>query len=294
VNVEGRVVAVTGAGSGIGAAIAREAARRGAAAVAIIDIDEAAAQGISHEISMSGTPAAAYRCDIAEPGEVEQTAFEVTSDLGTPGLVCANAGIFTDPAPLLTETPQNLNWALSVNVVGAWATLRSFGNRMRESNSPGWLLVTASEHSLGAPHPGSGAYTISKHAVLGLADVFRSELPAHIGISVLIPGLVATGLSRSGIHRPAVFGGPTSESENSRLVLAHGMDPAVVAGAALDGVQADSFLIATHSHVFKNWQRRCLDVERAFDRLAHSDIPDKSYEVMEVVARLRNAAPQED
>jgi NAD(P)-dependent dehydrogenase (short-subunit alcohol dehydrogenase family) len=90
---------------------------------------------------------------------------------------------------------------------------------MAASEDPGWLLVTASEHSVGVPHPGNGAYTISKHAVLGLADVLRSELPSQIGISALIPGLVATGLSRSGIHRPIAFGGPAAESNDARMVL---------------------------------------------------------------------------
>ena len=65
-RIEGRAVAITGAGSGIGAAIAREAARRGVAAIAVIDIDEAAGQQISREISVSGMAAKAYRCDRSE------------------------------------------------------------------------------------------------------------------------------------------------------------------------------------------------------------------------------------
>jgi len=66
---------------------------------------------------VSGMAAKAYRCDVADPDEVEQVAFEVISDLGVPGLVCANAGVLTDRVPLLSETPQNLNWALSINVI---------------------------------------------------------------------------------------------------------------------------------------------------------------------------------
>ena len=59
-RIEGRVVAISGAGSGIGAAIAREAARRGAAAITVIDIDEAAGQQISREISVSGPSGGSY------------------------------------------------------------------------------------------------------------------------------------------------------------------------------------------------------------------------------------------
>jgi hypothetical protein len=89
-------------------------------------------------------------------------------------------------------------------------------------------------------------------------------------------------------YRAIAFGGPAAESNDARMVLTQGMDPAVVARAALDGVETETFLIATHSHVRAYWQRRCQDIEQAFDVLAHSDIPDESYDVMEVAARLRS------
>jgi NAD(P)-dependent dehydrogenase (short-subunit alcohol dehydrogenase family) len=285
VNIAGRVVAITGAGSGIGAALAREAANRGASAVAVIDIDDAAAGAVAQELTATGTTANAYTCDIADPNAVEQLAEDVTTDLGLPGLVCANAGVST-AAMLLDESPATLNWVLSVNVIGTWATLRAFGRRMATAADPGWLLVTASEHALGVPYPGNGFYTMSKHAVLGLADVLRHELPQHVGISALLPGLVATGMSRSGRHRPPQFGGPVAESEAARALLAQGMDAGVVARAALDGVDKEQFLIATHAHARAYWQRRCTDIDTAFTVLADTDIGDESYDVMEIAARL--------
>jgi NAD(P)-dependent dehydrogenase (short-subunit alcohol dehydrogenase family) len=286
VNLTGRVVAVTGAGSGIGAAMAREAAARGATAVAVIDLDEDAARAVADDLAATGVAANAYRCDVADSEAVEQTAAAVTADLGVPGLVCANAGVGTDVTPLLDESPDTLNWVLSVNVVGTWATLRAFGRRMVAAQDPGWLLVTASEHSLGLPFPGNGSYTMSKHAVLGMADVLRAELPDHVGISALLPGLVATGLARSATRRPDKFGGPGAESDGARMLLAHGMAPEVVAHAAFDGVAREQFLIATHAHAQRYWQKRSGDIDDAFTALAATDIPNDSYDVMDVVARL--------
>jgi len=292
VNVERRVIAVTGAGSGIGAALAREAATRGAAAIAVIDLERDAARRVAEEVSAAGTPAQAYQCDIADPDAVEQMASDVVCDFGEPVLVCANAGVGGEVKPLLAESPANLNWILSVNVVGTWATLSAFGRHIVAAKKRGWLLVTASEHSLGVPFPGNAFYTMSKHAVLALADVLRRELPPHIGVSALLPGLVATAFSRSTTRRPAEFGGPGTESETTRALLAQGMDPAVVARAAFDGVQAEQFLIATHAHACRYWQQRCVDIEKAFTVLADSEIGDVSYDVTEVAARLSKQTTQ--
>lgn len=283
------MVAITGAGNGIGAALAREAANRGAAAIAVIDLDLDAARRVANEVSAAGTPAQSYQCDVADSDALDEVAGRVVSDFDAPALVRANAGVGSEVKPLLAESPANLKWILSVNVVGAWATLSAFGRRMIAAEEPGWLLVTASEHSLGVPFPGNGFYTMSKHAVLALADVMRHELPPHVGISALLPGLVATAFSRSTTRRPAEFGGPGAENETARALLAQGMDPAIVARAAFDGVHAEEFLIATHAHARRYWQQRCTDIDQAFTVLAEGEIGSVSYDVMEIAARL--AAP---
>jgi short-subunit dehydrogenase len=156
---------------------------------------------------------------------------------------------------------------------------------MVQASEPGWLLVTASEHAIGIPFPGNGFYTLTKHAVLGLADVLRRELPANVGISAMIPGLVATGLWRSGSLRPNELGGPTPDGDQARELLAHGMDPAVVAARALDGVVAERFLIATHRHAKRYFDERTADVIEAFDAMTQTGA-DESYDVMEIVSHL--------
>lgn len=289
-NIEGRIVAVTGAASGIGAALAEKAASRGAAAVAVIDLDQKAAQEVAKRITAGGAKAQAYGVDIADHEAVAEVATRVAADLGTPGLVCANAGVNPDPAPLLDGDVRNLMWTLSVNVVGTWATLRAFGRLMAAETAPGRLLVTASEHAIGVPFPGNGFYTASKHAVLGLADVMRRELPEHLGISVVLPGLVATGLWRSGSNRPDSLGGPSSADELAQALLARGMDAGDVADLALDGALDGRFLIATHAHAHRYAEARSDDVTEAFRALRATGRPEVSYDVMEIFAELTNAA----
>jgi len=285
-KLEGRVVAVTGAASGIGAALAISAAGRGARAVAVIDIDAEGAEQTARRLRDLGVHGAAFECDVADVAWVEQVAAEVVDVIGVPGLLCANAGVNTPPARLLDGDVDDLRWALSVNVVGTWATITSFGRRMTESADPGWFLLTASEHAVGVPFAGNGFYTASKHAVLGLGDVLRRELPARVGVSVVVPGLVATGLWRSGSLRPEALGGPVAGNEMSRRVIAAGMDPVVVAERALDGVAAERFLIATHPHVRAFAEQRTADGIEAFDALGPGD--DRSFDVPTIIAAIRS------
>jgi NAD(P)-dependent dehydrogenase (short-subunit alcohol dehydrogenase family) len=285
VNLFGRTVAITGAASGIGAALAQEAVSRGAGAVAVIDLDAEGAKATAEQIEGRDTRSAAFGCDIGDTEQVEWVATEVARTLGIPGLVCANAGVNTAASPLLDGKARDLQWALSVNVVGTWATLRAFGQLMVQSAQPSWLLVTASEHAIGVPFAGNGFYTLTKHAVLGLADVLRRELPDHVGISAMIPGVAATGLWRSGSLRPDELGGPEPANDFARELLERGMDPALVAARALDGVAAEHFLIATHPHAKRYFDERAADVAEAFDALAQTDA-DESYDVMEIVAQL--------
>jgi len=287
VRIQGHTVAVTGAGGGIGAALALSAAARGASAVAVIDIDSAAARETARRVRELGVASAAFGCDVADLTQIEQVADEVCQTIGVPDLLCANAGVNTPPTRLLDGDVNDLRWALSVNVVGTWATITSFGRPMVADGDQGWFLLTASEHAVGVPFAGNGFYTASKHAVLALGDVLRHELPPGFGVSVMIPGLTATGLWRSGSRRPEEFGGPLADSEMAQRVIAAGMDPMVVAERALDGVGAQRFLIATHPHVRAYTDQRTSEMTAAFDVLGNTG-GDESFDVSAIIASIRS------
>ncbi len=288
---------VTGGGNGIGAALAVEAANRGASAVAVVDVDVDAAAETVDRIGALGLAATAHRCDVSDAEAVETLADELVSTHGLPGLVCANAGVMVPTSPLLDMAPGDIEWLVGVNIRGVVHTIQSFGRRMVANEAGGRLLVTGSEHSLGVPHLMGAPYTASKHAVLGLCDVLRGELPDHVEVSVLMPGLTSSRLWNAMSTRPDRFGGRRDgDPQSGAFMDATGMAADTVAARALDGVDADHFMIPTHYNARAYAEARFAEASEAFDRLAEIDTTDYDVNtlVAELMAQLEAAGEESD
>lgn len=271
---------VTGGASGIGRALV-EALVAGGARVVVADIDGSKARDVAAAVG-GGTVAAA--CDVSRHEDVEALARTAEESLnGVPNLVFANAGAMLG-RPVLKATVDELDWIVGVNVRGAWSTLSVFARRMIAAGTEGRLCVTASEHSLGMQHAGAGLYTATKHAVLGLADVLRAELPPTVGLTVFCPGLVATDLPRTQRLGPG-RGDPRREAF-AEAVQARGMPPSEAAAACLAGVARGDFLVVTHAASFKAAQARAREVEAAFAAQAPWTEDADRYDVNRVIAAV--------
>lgn len=283
-QIRGKKAVVTGGGSGIGRAISLALAERGCDVV-VADVDREAASAVAREVAEKGVRGVAARCDVTNLESVEALAEHAWSELGGVDLLFNNAGVIGGTVLLDSEAPD-LRWILEVNLVGVWHGCSVFGKRFRDQGTPAWIVNTGSEHSLGCAHPGVGFYTASKHAVLGLSDVLRREVPENIGVSVLCPGMVRTEIWNAGRNRPDRFGGQAASDPIAQTLLAQGMAAEEIGRRAVEGVEAEEFLIVTHSHARRYAQERWEAISSAFDRQAPYREEDERYDVNKAVERM--------
>ena len=189
---EDTVAVVTGGGSGIGRGIALALARAGSTVV-VADIDPARVVAVATELQSIGVgptrpEAMGVACDVTDRAAVEQLADVAWDRYGHVDLVANNAGVFPHFSSILDLEEDDARWVLDVNLMGVWYGCGVFGKRFVEQGTPAHILNTGSENSVGVPHTHAAIYTASKHAVLGLSDVLRRELPDFVGVSVLCRG----------------------------------------------------------------------------------------------------------
>lgn len=194
-GLRGRVILVTGAGAGIGAAGAREFARRGALPV-LMDVDAGLAQAAAESI---GPQAMAVAGDVCEMADCEAAVAAALERHGRLDAAWANAGIASF-GPLSHTDPQAWRRCIDVNVIGVFNTLRAALPPVRAQR--GYLLASASAASFAHP-PMMSAYAASKAAVEAMCNAWRIELAAHgVGVGVMHASWVRTPLVEEGEMHP--------------------------------------------------------------------------------------------
>jgi len=183
---------VTGAGSGIGAAIADRFAQAGAK-VAVVDRDGAAAATVAARLAAAGAAAIAFTCDVTRQEAVGAVAGEVVARLGTCGILVNNAGILR-PGPLESVSIEGWNEVLAVNLTGYLIAAQAFGAGMIKAGR-GSVIHIASIAGANT-QPRSGAYSASKAGVLQLSKQLAVEWGPHgVRSNAILPGLIRTPLS---------------------------------------------------------------------------------------------------
>jgi len=196
----GRVCVVTGAGGGIGRAVALGMAGAGASVV-LLDRDEASCRATEAALRPTGATVLAIACDIADPASVA-AAEAASRAIGPCDILVNNAGMLL-PGSLATVALEDWNRLLSVNLTGYLLCAQAFGRAMVERGS-GAIVHTAS--IAGSNAQGfSGAYSVSKAGVLMLSRQLAVEWGPHgVRSNVLSPGLVRTPMSESFYTTPGV------------------------------------------------------------------------------------------
>ena len=194
--LENHIAVVTGAGSGIGRAIAAGYAREGAQ-VALLDINAAAAEQAAQEIREAGGQAASFALDVTKRGDCVTVAKRVAAQVGPVSILVNNAGInrrnaFTGEAEAVIKDWDDI---ISINLNGTFNVTHAFLEPLRATK--GRVVNIASVQSfVHVRTPNSTAYTTSKHGVLGFTRALAAELGKHgVRVNAIGPGLIETPLN---------------------------------------------------------------------------------------------------
>jgi len=262
-DIDGKVVVITGAGSGIGRALAQSAAAIGAEAVICTDLDAGTAAETAESI---GSTATATALDVADERAIEALVAQTEANLGRIDLFVSNAG-YGQPGGLDLPTED---WMRMMNV-HTWSHLaaaRAVIPGMLERGH-GYLLNTASAAGL-LTQINSGAYAVSKHAAVAFAEwVAINYGDRGIGVSVLCPQAVRTNI-----------GGPRRPGQQAKGQAGYDgvLEPETVADACIEAIREERFLVLPHPEVETYFQRKANDYDRWLngmrrfrDRIASGD-----------------------
>jgi 3-hydroxybutyrate dehydrogenase len=213
---------ITGAGSGIGKAIAEAFAREGAC-VAIADLDFSAAQAVSKEINSAGGRATPTQMDVVNEDQVNAGFEQVVREFGGVDVLVNNAGIQIIN-PIVNFSLADWRKLIAIHLDGSFLATRAAMRAMIANGRGGTILYMGSVHSHIAS-PNKSAYVAAKHGILGLAKAVAKEGAKHgIRSNVICPGFVRTPLVEKQIPEQAQQLGITEEEVIKNVMLRETVD----------------------------------------------------------------------
>ena len=201
-QLKGRIAVVTGAASGIGLGLVDAFVAEGMRVV-MADRNEEALSAQAARLRDGGADVHAVVTDVSDPDSVEALADAVVDRFGGLHVAVNNAGI-VNGGYAWELSLEEWHRVLNVNLFGVIHGVRSFVPRIIATGEEGHVVNTASMAAV-LPLPQLGPYVVAKHGVLGLSDVVRADLDkigAPIGVSVLMPGMIRTGMNPIGSVSP--------------------------------------------------------------------------------------------
>lgn len=270
-DLRNRVALITGAGGGIGRALAAALAAEGMA-LSLLDVDAESLTATQQALARSGSQARLRTAvvDVADHEAVAAAVSGTVDEFGSLDLVCSNAGILR-PGAVWEQPPEVWAQIMSVNLLGT-VNLVSAAMPHMLARGAGHVMVTIGATALfTAPFSPPGSYAVSKHALLAYAETLFEELTvigAPVGVTVLCP----TGVRSAIAGAPAVADGDVVRRpeiwrrvEALREFIAAGIDPADLAELAIQAVRERRFWVFPDESIPRRALHRANYIERGAD-----------------------------
>jgi NAD(P)-dependent dehydrogenase (short-subunit alcohol dehydrogenase family) len=258
-DLDGRVVMVTGGAGGLGAALCRRFAQDGAY-VAVVDLDQARCDELAAEVGGFGVSA-----DVCDEVALRDAVDRVTREMGHIDVFHSNAGSGDDADVFADDADWQHAWQL--NVMASVYAVRAVLPSMLE-RADGYLLGTASGAALTC-EPGSMAYSVTKHAMLDLYELLSIQYHGRgIRVSCFCP---------FGMLTPMLLGGASSAAEMTPSVqigLRGAVTPEDAAEAVAKGIRDERFLILSHPEALTYFGRKAADYDRWLHGMRRAYQPD--------------------
>ena len=272
-ELAGKTAFVTGGASGIGLAMGRAFAEAGMK-VMLADIETEALAAAVKSLHNFGPAVRSVICDVADPAGVERAAKASFDAFGNVHVVCNNAGVAAGGG-IDNISLDNWRWVVDVNLMGVVHGVRSFLPHIRGHGEGGHIVNTASMAGM-INGMGFSPYAATKFAVVSMSEGLAPQLkPLGIGVSVLCPGFVRTGIGESGRNRPDRYGPTQPLDPNSAAAamvaeiarrLQAGLEPSVVAAKVLDAVRNDELYVFTHPEMREFLDERFAAIQAAMEK----------------------------
>ncbi|WP_328891625.1 SDR family NAD(P)-dependent oxidoreductase [Streptomyces sp. NBC_00316] len=228
-DLTGRRALVTGAGHGIGAAVARGLAAAGADVVVHYGHSAADAENVAAEIGGLGVKAKALQADVTDARQVGGLVEEAAGFLGGIDILVTNAGHLVARVPIAEMSEEHFHAVVDVNLGATYRTVRAAVPHLREAGRRGRIITMASQAAHDGGGPGAAAYAAAKAGVIGLTKGLAKEFgPDGITANALAPGFIGDTAFHGTFTAPAV-----QEKIVSGLPIGRGGVPEDVAGAAV-------------------------------------------------------------
>jgi NAD(P)-dependent dehydrogenase (short-subunit alcohol dehydrogenase family) len=260
----GKTAVVTGSASGIGFETARAFANLGMR-VALLDLRGDAVEASAAAIREAGGDAIGFSVNVADEASVADTAESVLAEFGTIDLLMNNAAVFMRGGEIAALKDDVWHWLLGVNLFGPIHCIRSFLPHIKAHGRGGHIVNTSSISGFVVRDRQNGAYAATKSALVSYSEALRIDLKdSAIGVSVVLPGLVASDFYVTSAQHRGDLGGPNLFATTPPDTAA-GMKPSEVAARIVAGVRANRFFIATHAGTRSMIESRHAELMAAYD-----------------------------